>query len=191
MVNAAAPCSVPPEWTSVGAVSGLLTLSAPDTSVIVPARLVPALRSCVLVENSTVPPAPLNAPVWDPAARRLSVPDCACTVPVLWKAVRLLRTMKTPAPADLRNVPELLNVAAPPNGFCRFESVCRSQVPALLITAPVPKRRAPAPVQVTVADAVVLSVRDVVRSLLAAPPRVSAPFTVTVAAPLCVPADQV
>ncbi len=51
VVNAAVPCSVPPDWVNATTVSGLLTLSAPETSSMLPVKLVPAFKLCTLVEN--------------------------------------------------------------------------------------------------------------------------------------------
>src|SRR5262245_7104955 len=135
--------------------------------------------------NCTVPPALLKLPVCVPSDCRLIVPVCAVTAPVLWKGTNVVDGA---APAVFLNVPELLNVAVPPNGFCTFVSLWQSHVPLLLTTLPVPNRNVPFPVHVVVAA--VFRIRPPVMSFVNTPDRLRGPLIVVVPVPLSVPVDQ-
>jgi hypothetical protein len=98
-------------------------------------------------------------------------------------------TVVVPAPADFLKVPLLLKADVPPNTLDINASLWQSQVPLLLIAAPVPARMLPVPVQVVVPA--VFRIREERRSLKDAPLNEIPPFAFVVPAPVITPPVQV
>src|SRR5262245_50575367 len=96
----------------------------------------------------------------------------------------------TPAPPDFLKIPEPKFVNGP--GVPRLASAAspwQSQVPKLSMTAELPIRTAPLPVQVVVPD--VLSVREPVMSRMEGPVKAIPPLAFVIPAPVIVPLVQV
>src|SRR4051794_27540972 len=102
--------------------------------------LEPPVNVCEPSRLNVVPVAPTNEPLLVPPPAKVNVPLCTSTVPSLWY---VRPTPASPAPADLRKVPALLKVPAPP--IPRSARTSHEAPAWLLITAPLLTRTSPPP----------------------------------------------